>query len=161
MNSQKLLTVTCFLVGFMTSVFAFAAEKTALKRLDPHGPAGADLKSISIEKQSECKVCHFTKAGKLQTKEDPDQVCASCHGPLPHSGVAEHKEVEVSCLSCHSPHRASLDGTPGETRKPAPSFLKLHREDQKAAGELPKGLVDRSNPKAMIGHPCTECHDFN
>lgn len=134
--------------------------KTALKRLDPHGAPDADLKKIDINVQTQCKVCHFGKgAGKIGTKPEPENLCAACHGRLLHGGLVEHMGEEpgggagLNCLSCHRPHRATLDGSQPTTPK-SQSVLKLNTPN------LPEGLIEQSKPGVMIDHPCSECHSW-
>ncbi|HLE00249.1 MAG TPA: hypothetical protein VJB59_08320 [Bdellovibrionota bacterium] len=143
---------------------ALQAKTPELKRLDPHGSPELKLKEVSIEKETQCKVCHFMKGSKLQTKPEPENICASCHGRLPHSGLVEHTGEEpgggagLNCLSCHRAHRATMEGPP--KRAPAPSSL---LKSKRNSPNLPSGLIEHRNTggsSAMIDHPCSECHSF-
>lgn len=146
---------------------AFAeAEKPApveLRRLDPHGVKKTDLKSLSLSKNTECRVCHFETEGHIGLKPRVETTCSSCHGKAPHAGVAEHlgKDLEklklglsgtVTCLSCHQPHRwGSKDHDLTRT------FLGSRQE----LWDLSELFVERPHANAMLKRICTECHSWN
>lgn len=89
----------------LSTVNAVLAEE---QRLDPHGPAQAELRELSLTEHTECRVCHVVeRTGKLGLKPGSASSCFACHGKQPHSGTEEHTVPgKVDCLSCHLPHRA-------------------------------------------------------
>ena len=162
---------------FLGSVFgctlAFSqAQFSKLERLDPHGLKTLDLKTVILSRQKECQVCHVQKGKKRELKSNIPHRCILCHGKLPHSGAGEHvgKKLsrvqkgapgEVTCLSCHFPHRAVLTGEERvlEFRelKAHASFLNVKKEE----GALPPGLIEKSNVEtAMLRTSCTGCHTW-
>jgi len=120
-------------------------------RLNPHGEASVDIKSVNIKTQKACTVCHM-ESGKL--KPNSESSCTNCHNKAPHSGIAEHLgksfgKEKINCLSCHSPHRfGSLQGEPDVFFK---DRLNLPRTE---------GLEIRSRTESMLKRSCTECHKW-
>lgn len=150
-----------------------------LERLNPHGSQKNDLKKISIDRHTECKVCHYKKGKDFQLKPYIQQKCISCHNSFPHSGVMEHvgKNLsklkgagltgKVECLSCHRPHRALLDNAVSKKYarhlhshlddiEGTPSFLHIKKEEKK----LPQGLIERSESEVMLRRTCADCHQW-
>lgn len=153
---ERMGTSICAFLNSLLIVISLGC--IALAQMDPHGPSTKG-----------CQVCHFKKEKKLELKSNIPQRCILCHGKLPHSGVMEHVgkklsavkkgEGEVTCLSCHFPHREALKG---ETRlkefkelESRSSFLKV----KKGEGALPSGLIEKRNfETAMLRLSCTGCH---
>ena len=153
-------------------------DEFSLERLDPHGSSLSSLKSISLKKNTECKICHLEMGKEFKLKPNIQQRCVSCHNKLPHSGVKEHlgknlKNLNIGlsgsleCLSCHRPHRAGLNRE--ELKKyehhkrsrlseieGGPSFLKIEKEKIK----LPFGLIERRRSEVMLRRMCTDCHQW-
>ena len=179
---NKNIFFSFILIVFLSGGKSFAQKLTDLKseQLDPHGSQKNELKNMSIDRHTECKVCHYRnkKEKDILLKPHMQQRCVSCHNPYPHSGVMEHigknlsrlkvgLKGEVLCLSCHHPHRALLDDAAQQRYERhthsqlsdiqgTPSFLQIKKEERK----LPPGLVERSKPDVMLRRTCTDCHKW-
>ena len=174
------ILLTCTLLLAESEGFAKGLIDPKLKQFNPHGSPKNELKKMSIDRHTECKVCHYKNQGEkdIQLKPYMQQRCVACHNPYPHSGVMEHVGQKLSklktglkgkleCLSCHYPHRALLDS---DTQKRydrhalshldeiqgTPSFLQIQKRERK----LPPGLVERSRPDVMLRRTCTDCHKW-
>lgn len=172
MHLKILMTFIVFLF------FSVGEAGTPLKRLDPHGAYDSQLKTMSLDRHAECKVCHEKKGKHLELKPNMQRRCILCHNGFPHSGVVEHLgrnlgrlkaglQGEVECLSCHHPHRAVMDNAEikkNERREQShlneiqgvPSFLKIEKDQRK----IPEGLIERSNAQVRLKRVCTDCHTW-
>lgn len=118
---------------FILFYFVFSMAEKSLQRLDPHGDK-------NLKMAPACTVCHIEKKGKITLKGKPEESCIGCHNKSPHSGAPEH--AKVSCLDCHTPHRAEARAWETPTK-----FL-----NHNTAG--------KHKPDAMIKKTCSECHKW-
>lgn len=178
-HTSKLILVSSLLFIAYPAFSKFETQVAQLKRVDPHGTKDMTLKAISIEKQKECKACHFMENNRLKVKTELAKRCVSCHSQAPHSGVLEHMGRKLSklgiglngnvfCASCHRTHRAYLPGErsqstaqktlqdkgPLESITGVPEYLKVTKDPKR----LPETLEERHKPDAMILRTCTDCH---
>ena len=154
-NMKVLFILYCLLL-LPSWTFSAPPQETELQRLDPHGSKGLNLKSATLDKHGECKVCHRTHEKKLILNPSIPKRCVLCHNRYPHSGVIEH-EQRVTCLGCHRSHRALLAG---ETQKTLPSVKNPSFHIEKPSLTLPEGWIERKNPDPMLRKVCQECHPW-
>ena len=175
MDFKLKMTLMNVLLCFMAGLYpAFSQEKidlSELKRLDPHGSSELDLKSIDINQNPACKTCHMIQGKNIPLKTAIPQLCVSCHGKAPHSGVLEHTNgKKLTCASCHRSHRAYTESETGWVKQMAqaenihridtipgvPEYLKVRKDPHK----LPEKLIDKKNNNAMILRNCQDCHKW-
>lgn len=120
-----------------------------MKRIDPHGSADQKPTMAMAREMQECSTCHGISGEKLTTLPRAAESCSSCHNSAPHSGVAEHAAKKVTCVSCHTFHRAeSISWIPASGR-----FKGLREKP------IEGGFREKFSQKAMLKKSCTDCHD--
>lgn len=131
-----------------------------VKSIDPHGSPDYQLKTMNINENVRCKLCHIIKSGKLSLSKDGDTSCKICHTKFPHSGVAEHVKQGLGCLDCHRPHRADLEGNkpdnPQISGLSETTFLRFKWSKLRSS----RGLIERKAVSPMLKMHCTGCHEW-
>lgn len=132
-------------------------------------PEEKNLEGKTVEEEGICSACHLPHKAARKLAEGPDfttQLCLSCHSkgniaetipaeythplnvkqssttlPLFNKFGVQDKDGELTCTTCHDPHRWSPDSTKGEIRK-------------EVKGDKTTSFLRKASPEI-----CKDCHN--